>query len=151
MTVTSYFLLPDTNFVAPTDAELAKLLAIVVAGRPELRGKVTDPGEFKRAFTACEYFRRTATPRRDRYFSFFVNAANDLLRERLRVATVGGEAFLAAVFAHADICWRAPDPRWGVLLEVGLDAYKGACCNNAWRGLLDGTANLLAPIPPVAT
>lgn len=142
--------LPDTRFVAPSDAQLAALLKIVEAARPPLRGKV-GAEEFKRAFIAAGYFWRTSAPRRDHYFGHWVALANDMLAGVWGLEGVSGDAFLAAVHAHGDVAWRAPDPRLGVILEVGLDPYTGAYCNNTWRGLLDGSANLLAPIPPNAT
>ncbi len=128
---------PATGFVAPTDKEFGSLLKIVEAARPPLRGKV-EPGEFARAFYACGHFWRTTMPRRDRYFSYFTELANEMLSELWNAQPVSGDAFFAACLGHGDIAWRAYDPSIGALLEVGLDPIAarrattvGAGCSTA--------------------
>ena len=135
MRVTTAF--PATGFVAPTDKEFGSLLKIVEAARPPLRGKV-EPGEFARAFYACGHFWRTTMPRRDRYFSYFTELANEMLSELWNAQPVSGDAFFAACLGHGDIAWRAYDPSIGALLEVGLDPIAarrattvGAGCSTA--------------------
>jgi hypothetical protein len=137
---------PATNFAAPAPAELAKLLKIVSAAHPQLCAKVELP-EFGRAFLAIGFIWRLAAPSTKHYFSHFVDVANERLAQR-GVEGVEGAAVLASIIGHADVPWQAADARIGALLQVGLDEHRGRPCSNRWRAVLDGTANLSAPVAP---
>ncbi len=143
---------PNTSFATPSPEELRSLQAIVEAAHPWLVDKDDRRDqkgareyEFARAFWAAGHFYRLAEPRHTRRFSYFVDAANQMLRER-GSESVSGNALLAAILAHGDIAWTKHDPIAGTVLEVGLDPYAGAKCRNRWREILKG-ANLLAPTP----
>jgi hypothetical protein len=140
--------LPHTGFASPSAAEAAKLARIVDAAHPWI-GLIenSDPEEFQRAFTAAGFMFRTADPVSKYAFTHFLDEGNVMLRERMCASSVGAPAFLGAVLAHGDVCWRKPDPSLGQLLELGLDIHRGQRCSNAWRGILTGERNLLSPMP----
>jgi hypothetical protein len=141
--------LPNTGFCNCTEDEAAKLLRIVDAGAPWLALKATTGlSEFRRAFTAVGLMFRTAEPVSKYAAGHFLDAANAMLLERLGSCSVDGVAFLGAIFAHGDICYRLANPKLGQLLELGLHQYHGRQCENSWRGLLTGARNLLPPTAP---
>jgi hypothetical protein len=138
---------PATHRRAPTKP--AKLARIVDAAHPWI-GLIenSDPEEFQRAFAAAGYMFRTAEPVSKYAFTHFLDEGNVLLRERMGASSVGAPAFLGAVLAHGDVCWRKADPGLGQLLELGLDIHQGQRCSHAWRGILTGERNLLPPTSP---
>ena len=138
--------LPETGLELPSPAELARLRKIVLAAHPWLRDGAPAEREFVRAFWAAGMAFRTASPCRSRSFAAFVDDACELLTQ-YGSEGVGGSAFMAACLAHGDICWQKPDATIGALLEIGLNAYQGGKCANAWRDILAGKANLLSPTP----
>jgi hypothetical protein len=150
MTTISY--LPRaTNFVQATSKEAAAIARIVDAAHPWL-GLIasTDLPEFQRAFTAVGFMWRTDAPNSKHYFHHFIDAAADMLRDRWGAESVSGTALLGAVIGHADIVWMRAEPRAGVVLAVGLDLNAGKPCSNRWREVIEGRANLLPPIVPLA-
>jgi hypothetical protein len=140
--------LPNTHFERPTAEELRKLRKIVTAAHPWLND--CDEQSFSRAFTAIGFMFRTPQPVKSRYFHDILADANQLLDELLDLRLVDGIAFLAAALGHGDVKWQESNGRVGALLEIGLCPTHGIPCStpNAWRGLLDGTRNLLAPVAP---
>jgi hypothetical protein len=143
--------LPNTGFCNCTEDEAGKLLRIVDAGAPWLDLKAaTGLPEFRRALLAVGLMFRTAEPVSKYAAGHFLEAANAMLLERLGSCSVGGVAFLGAIFAHGDVCYRLANPKLGQLFEVGLNQYHGHQCENAWRGLLTGARNLLPPTAPRA-
>jgi hypothetical protein len=142
--------LPSTGFESPDADELGKLARIVHAADPAFPD-FSEPDaidEFARAFVAAGYFFRLPAPCTTRYFASILDDANVFLTTRLRWQAIGGRAFLAAIVAASDVPWRRAEPAIGQLLEVGLDPFSGLRTRNRWRGLIDGTANLIAPTPP---
>jgi hypothetical protein len=139
---------PRTGYYPPDAKEAAALARIVDAAYPDI-GLIasTDLSEFRRALSAVGYMFRTAEPVSKYSFIHFVDAANDLLTEHLHGSSVSGTAVFGAMLAHADIPWRKADRSIGQMLEVGLNEHAGRMCENAWRGLLDGTRNLMTPTP----
>jgi len=117
------------------DKELAALLKIVEASRPESK---TGLAEFKRAFVAVGFQFRQASPNASKYFHTHIAALNEFLAGSLGWEPVSGYAAFAAIVAHNDVSWRAADARIGQMLEVALDPHSGRPCANAWRGLLAG-------------
>lgn len=138
--------LPRTGYEAPNAEELRRLFQIVTAARPELLPDATLR-EFGNAMWAVGHFRRTVAPWSGQYFSFWVNRANELIETVGMFPLVNGATLMTAVLGHGDICWRAREPLKGQLLEIGLSAYSGRPCSNAWRKILSGEANILAPVP----
>jgi hypothetical protein len=142
----------------PDDDALDKLLTIVSAAYPELK-LAREQGrfdisvrahrrEFKAAFYACGRLGRLSEPSSDRYFHNIVDDVNRVLSAR-RIADVEGDAVHAALVAHGDVLWRAPDAALGQLMEVGLARIgQGTPAVAKWRDILSGKANLLAPLPP---
>jgi hypothetical protein len=139
--------LPDTAFEPATSEQMSRLLKIVLAVHPEL---AVDEEAFLDAFLAAGLMFRTLTQAKDRFFYDIVGAANAMLEELFDVRPVSSAAFLAACFAHGDICWQRPDASQGALLEIGLCPTHGIKLTrpNRWRALLSGEANLLAPTSP---
>jgi hypothetical protein len=127
--------LPATNFRRPSSNELHALATIVRSACPDL---AFDEAEFDRAFLAVGFTFRTAQPSAKRYYSAFVEDANEMLRDRWDLPAVSSSAFLAGCIGHGDIAWQRADPEAGVLLSVGLDPFHGTACSNAWRELLRG-------------
>jgi hypothetical protein len=150
--VTVSYSLPHTGFCPPSKDEAGKLMRIVDGGRPEL-GLVAsvDLSEFRYALRASGFMFRTVEPVSKYAFAHFLDAGNALLSERWGAPGVSGVAFLGAIHAHADISWRRADASLGLLLEIGLNEFQGRQCENAWRGLLTGERNLMAPRPPPAS
>jgi hypothetical protein len=143
--------LPNTGFCNCTEDDARKLMRIVDAGCPWLAlNATTGLSEFGRAFTAVGLMFRTAEPVSKYAAGHFLDAANAMLLERLGSCSVGGVAFVGAVFAHGDIRYRLANPKLGQMLEIGLDQYHGRQCENSWRGLLTGERNLLPPTAPRA-
>jgi hypothetical protein len=140
--------LPSTGFVEPTAAELRSLSKIVAAAHPGWR--VPDDDEFRRAFVAQGFFFRLPGPNTRVYYGSHVDAANDFLR-RLRWQAIDGGSLLFAIVAAGDVPIRYANPGVGQLQEVGLDQYSGLPVRHHWRGLLDGSRNLLTPVPPPAS
>ena len=130
----------------PTDAELAKLLDIVLAAHPgDFRHNLE---EFRRAFYAVGRLGRLGEPSDDRYFVSMVDDANEILRAR-RLESANGDMFCAAVLAWGDVCWREADASVGQPLELGLaKIYQGTPARPVWRDILSGAANLPPPLPP---
>jgi hypothetical protein len=147
--VTIRTMLPDTNFQMPTDQELKTLARIALSAHADLKenaDRMPDFAEqFRRAFYAVGFQFRLDQPTPKFYFHAHLEAANTFLRQQGN-ASVDGAPFLAAVFAHNDICWQQADESAGQLLLLGLDPYSGRRCSNAWRDLLRG-GNMLAPTP----
>jgi hypothetical protein len=140
--------MPQTGFIRPSEDEVAALAHIVDAAHPWLSLiATTDPAEFARAFTAVGLMFRKPEPVTTKYLTYHLSAANELLSEHFDAQPVSTNAFIGAVLAHADIPWRRGDHLAGQTWELGLDLYSGAPCSNRWRGLLDGTANLLVATP----
>jgi hypothetical protein len=94
---------------------------------------------------------RTPEPVSKYAVNHFLDAGNAMLTEKWGAPGVSGVAFLGAMLAHGDIVWRRADASLGQLLEIGLDLYQGRQCENAWRGLLTGERNVMAPRPPPAS
>lgn len=75
----------DSNYVAPTDAELKRLKAIVFAKHHDIEAAVTAARitdfdqQFRRAFAAIGNMYRLSAPSKKHYFSFYVDSANDWL------------------------------------------------------------------------
>ncbi len=136
--------LPSTGFIEPTAAELRSLSKIVSAAHPGWT--IPDEDEFRRAFVAQGFFFRLPGPNTRVYFTSHIDAANAFLG-RLRWPQIGGGALMFAIVAAADVPIRYASPALGQLQEVGLDQYSGLPCRNKWRGVLDGSANLMAPTP----
>jgi hypothetical protein len=144
---TIQYLLPATGFSPPSGDEAAKLMRIVDAARPELTLlKSVELSEFRYAMRASGLMFRRETPDTSHAFSFFIDSANAMLTERWGAPGVSGTALLGAIWAHADVVWRRADRSIGQLLEVGLDLHVGRQCENRWRDLIEGKANLLAPV-----
>jgi hypothetical protein len=141
----SYNSVPRTGFVAPNEAEAARLLKLVTSMRPDLG--LVGLIEFRRAFAAIGYMFRTEQPVTKYAASHFLDAGNEML-ERWGESSIGGAAFVSAIKGHGDICWRAGDRSLGQSFEIGLNLYEGRPCENRWRQLLSGTAALMAPVPP---
>lgn len=137
-------MLPSTGFVEPTAAELRSLSKIVASAHPGWN--VPDEETFRRAFVAQGFFFRLAGPNTRLYYGSLLDAANEFLG-RLRWRAIDGGAFLFAICAGGDVPIRFANPSLGQLQEVGLDQYSGLPCRHFWRGLLDGSRNLLAPTP----
>jgi hypothetical protein len=142
MTITT--LLPDTGYQAPNADELPKLHAIVLRVHPGLNAPMS---EFSRAMFAAGCFFRTAAPDRSRYFSTWLDRANEILAQA-GSSSIGGGSLLGALIAHADVCWRAENRDAGQMLEVGLNQYRGARCQNSWRDVLAGQP-LRPSLPPI--
>jgi hypothetical protein len=143
------YALPSTGYIAPTEDQAARLLRIVDAACPWLAlAASTDLAEFRRAFNATGYMYRRAEPDTSHSFSFFIDAANDMLEQRNGGASVSAIALLGAIVAHTDVPWRRADRGCGRLLEVGLDIHHGLPCQNHWRGLLTGERSLPPSLPP---
>ena len=134
----------QTGLQMPDEAELAKLMAIVLAAHSWLAG--FDLPEFRRAFWAQGKFFRTAAPDKSRYYRAWIDDANVLL-ERFDKRGVEGASFLSACLAAGDVIWQRSDPSKGAMLEIGLNQYAGARCSNAWRDILRGQP-LLEPVKP---
>jgi hypothetical protein len=138
-------LMARSGYERPTTAELRRLREIVYAAHPD----VADGSSiemFDDAMWAAGHFGRTVVPWSGAFFSFWVERAADLLERAGRPACTG-PSFLSAVIAHGDITYRLPDRFKGQLIELGLSAYSGAPCRNAWRRVLNGQQALLAPTP----
>jgi hypothetical protein len=142
----------------PTDVELDKLLAIVTQAHPALalekkQGRfdvaIRDHrAEFKRAFFGVGRMGRLSEPSSDRYFHAVVDDVNRVLSAR-RLGDVEGDAVMCAILAWADVQHRPADASFGQLTEVALARIgQGTPARPAWRDLLAGRANLLAPLPP---
>ncbi len=145
VTVVAY--LPRTNFQPPSLEEARRLFEIVTAAHPDLIGSGGAlESEFPAAMLAIGMFYRIPQPWAGQYWSYWCERASDILTS-VGERPVGGSTLLAAVIAHGDVCYRLPDRARGQLLEVGLNAYSGAKCSNAWRKILSGEASLLAPTP----
>jgi hypothetical protein len=140
---------PATGFKMPSATASKKLRKIVEAAHPPLIGP--DDEEFANAFWAVGLMFRTERPASDRYFVGYLADANDLLKRSGGLGSISATAFLSACLAHGDVCWQAAGRSLGVLLAVGLNAHVGRRCSNRWRAILDGTANLLSPVPPPAS
>lgn len=140
--------LPSTGFIEPTGAELRSLSKIVAAAHPGWT--VPDDDEFRRAFVAQGFFFRLPGPNTRVYYGSILDAANEFLG-RLRLPAIDGGALMFAIVAAGDIPIRFANPSLGQLQEVGLDQYSGLPCRNRWRGLLDGSANLMTPTPVPAS
>lgn len=137
--------LPNTGYTAPNATQMASLLRIVLAAHPWL-GAV-DQHAFARAMWATGLLYRTRETRRDKYFHSWVEVGNQRLTEQDAEPVTGAE-FMAAVIGHGDIVWQRQDARQGALLEIGVDEFRGLACQNSWRRILTGEANLLDPTPP---
>ena len=139
--------LPETNFQRASHEEMSRLRAIVLSVYPGLE---CDEALFARGFVGVGFQFRTAQPVKTRYFHSVVDATNDLIDALFDLPPTTGNAVLAAIVGHGDIPWQKQDGSKGALLEVGLCPTHGLKLPtpNAWRGLLDGTRNLLAPTPP---
>jgi hypothetical protein len=148
MTTITYSL-PNTGYAPPSKDEARRLWHIVDAAYPDL-GLIAsvDEQEFRRAFSAVGLMYRRDTPDERHALTYFLDSANELISQHLKGSSVSGCALLGAVHAHCDIPWRKPDRSLGQLLEIGLDPYVGRRSENHWRGLLDGTRNLMQPTPP---
>ena len=140
----------------PTDDELERLYAIVVAKHPwlnlEREAKRTEHGdrdfmgEFRNALYAIARMRRSE-PGGDRYWASMVDDANGVLRSH-RLGEVEGDALLCAAIAHGDVAWRRADASLGQLLEVGLaPLHQGKPAASRWRQILNGEP-LLPPMSP---
>lgn len=143
---------PATGFIMPTLEDLSSLRKIVLAVHHAWLGdgegsELNQERAFRRAFFAVGRMFRRREPRRDRYFHSFVASANDRLSEN-GGGSIDGRDFMLAALAHCDVVWQKPDASNGVLAEIGLYEYSGLPCTNAWRRLLSGEANLLAPVVP---
>jgi hypothetical protein len=143
----------------PTDDELDKLLSIVTAAYPDLK-LAREQGrfdiatrdhrdEFRRAFFAVGRMGRIAEPSPDRYFSAIVDDVNRVLNAH-RHKAVEGDAAMCAILAWGDVAHRPADAAFGQLAEVALARInQGSPARPAaWRDLLSGKANLVAPLPP---
>jgi hypothetical protein len=140
--------LPSTGFSAPSTTEAASLLKIVDAAAPWLKlAESVEVDEFRRALAASGLMFRTAEPISRFAFVHFLDAANELLMTHGRGGTIGGVSLMGAILGHGDIAWRQADASVGQLLEIGLDLHSGRKCENAWRGLLTGERNIMAPSP----
>ena len=147
-----------TGVDMPTAAELDRLLAIVSAAHPSLALEKKQRrfdialrnhrDEFKRAFYAVGRMGRLSEPDADRYVSSVFDDANSILKTR-RLQEIEGDAFHAAALAWGDVVWRATDRAMGQSFEIGIARLnQGWPARPAWRDLLAGKANLLAPLPP---
>jgi hypothetical protein len=134
---------PRTGLEMPDADQLQRLRSYVVAEHPWLRD--TPEAEFPRGFWVAGTFHRRPTPDGSVYYVHWVSIANQRL-ERAGLAPIGGQSFLCACLAHADIVWQKPDPGVGALLELGLSEFSGQSCSNTWRGLLAGERGLLKPV-----
>ena len=141
----------------PTDDELDRLLAIVVAAHPDL-SLAREPGrfeyardyrdEFRRAFFAVGRMGRLNEPSGDRYFHAVVDDVNRVLSAR-RLSDVDGDAIMIAILAWGDIQHRPADAAFGQLTEVAIAKInQGSPARPHWRNLLAGKANLVEPFPP---
>ena len=139
---------PATNLEMPSADELVQLRNIAASAHPEIDASF-DHDEFRRAFWCVGQNFRTPAPRKDRFYSAWIDQANELL-ERQDAAQIGGPSFLVACIAAGDITWQAANADVGALLEIGLDPYRGRPCSNVWRDVLSGRARLLAPFVPKA-
>jgi hypothetical protein len=149
MAVSITYSIPRTGYSPPDTQEAGRLLKIVDAGAPWLKlAANVEVDEFRRAMAASGLMFRASEPVTKYAFGHFVDAANELVMTHGRGGSIGGVAFLGSVLAHADVCWRRADGSVGQMLEVGLDVYAGRGCQNAWRGLLTGERNIMAPMPP---
>ena len=104
-------ILDDSNYIAPTDADLKQLKAMVFGKHHDIEAaaaRIVDfDQQFRRAFAAVGHMYRLPAPSKKHYFSFYVDAANDWLVRHGRPG-VAGPPILCAVFGHADIFWTAP-------------------------------------------
>ena len=84
---------------------------------------------------------RLGVPTKKYAANYFIDMGNAALVEH-GWSGFGGAAFFLAVLASGDIIYRAPNPRFGEVLKLGLDLYSGAPCQrpNAWRAIVAGTA-----------
>ena len=143
------YALPNTGYIAPTEDRAVRLMRIVDKGAPWLGlAASTDLAEFRRAFAAVGYMYRRSEPDTSRLFSYFIDAANDMLQQRNGGASVSATAVLGAILGSGDICWRKADRRCGQLLEIGLNPFHGRQALPAWRDLIEGRASLLPSLPP---
>ena len=142
----------------PSADELDKLYKIVTAAYPDLKlareqgrfdiGTRDHRDEFRRAFFAVGRMGRIAEPSPDRYFSAIVDDVNRVLSAH-RHKEVEGDAAMCAILAWGDVAHRPADAAFGQLTEVALARInQGTPARPAWREILTGKANLVAPLPP---
>jgi hypothetical protein len=135
-----------SDFVMPTDDELAALLKITAAARPgEFRD---DLQAFKRAFLAVGRLGRSSEPNADRFWESSFDDANAILRGR-RLGEIDASMFIAACLAWGDVQWRAADKKAGQLMELSLAKLDtGTRATPIWKDIIAGRANVRAPLPP---
>jgi hypothetical protein len=132
--------------IMPSDAELSRLLDIVLSAHPnECRNA---PKEFKRAFYSVGRLGRLSEPSSDRYYASSLDDANEVLRAH-RLEDINGDLLWAAALAWGDICWRGGDKALGQLSEIGLARIgQGVAAKPMWRKILSGEASLVTSLPP---
>jgi hypothetical protein len=131
---------PQSNFVIPSNAELLKLMDVVLSKYPEFFPKHVEEAEYGRqfsaAFKAFGHFRRTDVPNKKYYPQHWLDEAETLLKSWGDHTDIR-PAFMGAIIAHFDI----PFSDWksdGVVLELGLDMYAGRAATDKWRRVLAG-------------
>lgn len=144
---------PSSSFVAPSEEQLRRLHAAVLAYNPRLErtyfGKFADLNKaddyrcFCKAFKRIGFLRRTEALNSKRFAAGWIDEAD----EWLRLNDGGGRSgpgFLIAVIAHGDVRYSLYD-HLGNVPEFGLSTSEGKHATDAWRKVLNG--EILAPIP----
>ena len=141
--------LPNTGFERPTPAEARALFEIVCAVHPSLRSKEAEQ-QFAIGLFAVGHMYRLPAPSKQHDPSWLLQQANENIIESVYWQPIEAPAFFLACRAHCDVPWQEHNGSLGALYELGLQPWTGKRLEtpNAWRGLLDGTRNLLPPTPP---
>ena len=144
------------SFAMPSDIELQRLQAVVHTAYPMLRPDLSPPQwadrnaredleAFKTAFCRLAEINRVDQLDTKRSTISWIQEAEDWLRVRGRGGHITAQAFVAALVAHGDIKFTAPDA-FPYELNFGLDLYHGRPGRDAWRKVLSSG---WSPMPTV--
>jgi hypothetical protein len=128
----------------PSDNEAAALLKMVVAWFPQLKFRSNEHNElesFRAAFAYICSLTKTTAPVKKYAASWWIDTA----QEWARAAGVQGviRSLFLAIIATGDVAYSFDDPA-----AIWLDPYRAsgrAVDSRAWRKILNGSADLIAP------
>jgi hypothetical protein len=131
---------PARSFVMPSDAELHRLLEIVLKHSPT-KPPPDEEGNFfrgfKQAFMGLGEIGRQPEINQTYDIVHWMERAREVCRGFGIYPDFEFRAFCAAVLAHGDILFQDRDERLGLVPAFGLANYGGTPAGTAWRSVLE--------------
>ena len=141
---------PSRHFTMPSDADLRRLLEIVLRHSPTSpppEGEERFFRQFKQVFAALGEIGRATEIDQQHGIVHWLDKARDICREHGWSQDFEFRPFWCAMLAHGDIHFQDRDETLGLVQKLGLADYGGILAGDAWRVVLERDT----PRPPTMT